>query len=1125
MSETRSASRKRVLVPCELVTATVVLAPSEVPTHLEKLVLKAIDKGAASISELNLIFAIGTRPMLRLILDLLNRGLVLFNFGTGEVRLAPYVTELIRDNRIDTIGSSERTFRRVFLLRDLIAGTILPRRKRSVSGALPRIPPLLEPDSKSALGADAILREVRAQHSGRTTRSGRPLHVLDIFFEPTDLSDNEVTGGIRDLELELNYQTDPDSDMLSVTIEYPEDLPWRTRVELEKVLTRLANEDHPLAVFGDARARSTVAVIPRPVAGLAHNIQALTSLATRLEHADAGTFSHWQDTMEHAVSAIRDALEFNVKRGTIELLSTSARQIDIIKVIITSAQQQIVMACPFVHYNAIGQFRNELEQALGRGRNVFLLFGIGDDPPLDTGVANWLYDLKARYTNQLFFSERSARCHAKFVVGDANNLLLTSYNFFSALPGDVFEFGIQLKAESPIAAGELDNSSPICQPAVDLLAISRELFPEYAQGQLINAHPTQFGVRETHKSILPEVPHPPTPDNDPFAAERVRLWKHYARQVVSLSAQAGATFHLVRDAQHRQMLFDALRTSQCRLLVLSDQLSTRMVNRRFTEALEACLTRGTMVTLAFRRPEQAAYEMLMRLHNSHAGNLHLLDLGGVQLAAKRGVESHAKVLVSDDWAVISSFNFLSFSGEYEGAERFSSRTEIGLAIYGISTVDDVLGHIYSGLPELPVFPTMANAITERCSFVGSQPNCAQASSRDLGKLFDELAGTLTTGSGPDLTGQDAVMFSQPIAAWFGAAATPDVALAELSELEAVGVPFLPQAIAAYIRQFHNPIAGRDQSLKETLARELWWGPKRCSHGVTLLLHSLPQTNRSLPPLAIARLDGFCNDGRITSQMFDDVVLGCDDPDVGAGVACLAIPRVLFYSDPPLQALDLLQSSLQEGISAWAEKCLRFRGSWPTGLKDVNLSTLRRSDDLVEELEGTRRVAVEELRRCIGIRPDFTLGRKSWGLLVNRPGGLSELLKAVEEGNAKRTSALLNSQYSGSPDELLDSAVAEAATSMNLRTRPQIIAARRRTYVDHLAKVRRLTSSWVGAVDHFVEVRDVQAPDRVTKLASELAKDSAVVRRLGEQLSAEKDYRYPLLRDLIASLEPLLRLAL
>jgi hypothetical protein len=143
MSEVTATSRHGVIIPCETLTATVVFAPSDVPTKLEELVLTAIHKGARTIGELNVIFSIGTRPMLRLVLDLLNRSLVSFNFGTGEIHLTQYVSELIDTNMLREIGSSDRTFKRVSLLRDLIAGTILPRRKRGNLSRAQRLPALL----------------------------------------------------------------------------------------------------------------------------------------------------------------------------------------------------------------------------------------------------------------------------------------------------------------------------------------------------------------------------------------------------------------------------------------------------------------------------------------------------------------------------------------------------------------------------------------------------------------------------------------------------------------------------------------------------------------------------------------------------------------------------------------------------------------------------------------------------------------------------------------------------------------------------------------------------------------------------------------------------------------------
>jgi len=1006
----------------------------------------------------------------------------------------------------------------------------LPRRKRANIGTAKRLPALLEPDSKSAIGADAIVREVRALQTGRTTRSGRPLHVLDIYFDPPNMSGDDTAGSIRELELELSYYIDPDSDNLKVSIEYPEDLPWRTRVELEKKLTQLANENDPVGVFKDLRARAAVVHAPTTALGQRPQVEGLKSLVKRLESADEGTFTHWQQNLERAALPIRETLELYGAHVVAEVISGADRHVEVIKQMITSAQRQIVLACPFVHTNATWQFREEIGRALGMGRTIFLLLGMGDDLLLEAGVANWLYDLKHQYGNQIFFSSRSARCHAKFVIGDASDLLLTSYNFLGSLPGPVFEVGMRVMADNGTGAAGSTSHTVVARPALDLLALTKEIFPEYAEGQLISANPAQFGICRADEVTIGEFPRLEVPEEDAFTPERRALWKrawhHYAQRLAVLTAEAGSTYQLVRNSEHRQLLFEALRTAEHRLLVLSDQLSTRVVNRRFVEELGNCLTRGVEVTLVYHRPERAAEETLIHVRGEQPALLRLLRVGsGTSSSSEiRELESHAKVLVCDNWAVVSSFNFLSFAGEYEGAERFDTRTEIGLSMHGANAVENLLTHVKQGIPGLSIFPLASEKLLHTEVLATETTSETGTLNRDLGALLDELSAVLGEQGASAASAEQSLILAQPIAAWFSAIDKPETGLAELVELDAVRAPFLAQAIAAYLSRYSTIEADKLQIWVEKLARELWWGADRCSHGVSLLLQATTLRSVSVPPAGLAMLDAFCKDGRVTSQMFEEAVITCDSPELATAIACLALPRSLFHEDPPIQALDLLQGNVDPAIAPWIDKCLSFRMSFPAGLKQLDLTSLKKSEDVANEIESVRGAFVQELQRCIAVRPDFKLGKRAWSILINKPGGLAELLRAAENRQSKQVGVFLHEQYSSPADELLDDAVAEAAISLNLSPRLQIIAARRRTYVDHLAKLVRLARAWVKASGGIRNSMDALAPDKVKHVGSILAKDVPGITAFAEKLLIDSDYRYPIVVDLLTSTEHLLRLS-
>src|SRR5687768_2807497 len=115
--------RTTLLIPCEMFSVKAILAPSEPLTPLERLVLRAIHAGGDTVDTLNMMFAIGLRPMLRLVLDFLDRSLVTFNFSTGQIRVTPVVAERIRTNTLQKIEAGGRSEHKIPLMRELISGT------------------------------------------------------------------------------------------------------------------------------------------------------------------------------------------------------------------------------------------------------------------------------------------------------------------------------------------------------------------------------------------------------------------------------------------------------------------------------------------------------------------------------------------------------------------------------------------------------------------------------------------------------------------------------------------------------------------------------------------------------------------------------------------------------------------------------------------------------------------------------------------------------------------------------------------------------------------------------------------------------------------------------------------
>ena len=102
------------------------------------------------------------------------------------------------------------------------------------------------------------------------------------------------------------------------------------------------------------------------------------------------------------------------------------------------------------------------------------------------------------------------------------------------------------------------------------------------------------------------------------------------------------------------------------------------MDKAFADHILHCVQRGVQVTLVYRR---ARRDIRRTRSCAVAGHTGQAPDGPGQAPAEQQ-DSHAKVLVVDDEAMVTSFNFLSFDGYYGGVGRRRQRAEVGVRIFG-----------------------------------------------------------------------------------------------------------------------------------------------------------------------------------------------------------------------------------------------------------------------------------------------------------------------------------------------------------------------------------------------------------------------------------------------------------
>lgn len=125
--------------------------------------------------------------------------------------------------------------------------------------------------------------------------------------------------------------------------------------------------------------------------------------------------------------------------------------------------------------------------------------------------------------------------------------------------------------------------------------------------------------------------------------------------------------------EHPHWLESALENSKKRLLIISPWVHERVVNQRFISQLERLLQNKVKVVIAWgfgtdreeetKKSSTVPLRNLMRLANKYRDYFTFIKMH----------ESHAKILISDDIYIATSFNWLSFMG----SKRKKYRTEFG----------------------------------------------------------------------------------------------------------------------------------------------------------------------------------------------------------------------------------------------------------------------------------------------------------------------------------------------------------------------------------------------------------------------------------------------------------------
>ena len=498
------ATPLEIYLPCEVLTIKVQVGPQEHLSPLEGLFLEAVHESVNHFHELVDLFGIGHRPTLDLVFDLWRRGYLILDLARGAVHLDSRVEELLADGRLDELPGGESTDEIREVMQDMISGHVL-----SVSGR--RKPPssrMIVPAEHLDVGVQDIttadLLSALRRIVDTEEQHGRRKKVLSAHLSLSQLNRSREQ---KWLPVHIDCTSDEETRRVEVRLRDGVSLATAARAKVVERIMQIVEDlpDSPFTKYLLENAATGTPSLP-DVDDLLHELDEKIKGPAAL---DPSLHSQRQEQLD----AVADKFdEWLIERHEAEVASEIVighdEHSESVTALVRNAARQILMVCPWLNYDTVIRLRSTLGDALDRGVQVFLLWGIRPDDKLDQRVGNMLVELRHGYPALFFVSQRSSRTHAKLVVQDGRRALVTSLNFLLPSSSDTTEVGVLVSAR---------DSQVYCPPLERLLHWARSVYPEFTPAQSLYLTREDFsrsGVSGTMSAPCPQRPVPPLVDRE-----------------------------------------------------------------------------------------------------------------------------------------------------------------------------------------------------------------------------------------------------------------------------------------------------------------------------------------------------------------------------------------------------------------------------------------------------------------------------------------------------------------------------------------------------------------------------------------------------------------------------------
>jgi hypothetical protein len=675
------------LVPCRPVVVEVRLGSDEVLTPLERAFVEAIQVGEHNFGTLTRVLGVNRRVALDLIFDLWQSGMVVVDITSSVVDLSEATKrDLAAKGIIGLAGVAGRAETRE-LMQDQVTGQLLSTRHHSPSRptngrVVPaKAPPRLEEISSRALRAplaDDIKHDRRLRGHARVMEARLASHTT-----PRE-------GHSYWLRIRVERSVLPTGD-IDVTVLHHDALTQMTRVEMAQQILA-AIEEAPDAEFAAFLREGADEGIEVPDIDPVRELDQLLRWTNDLDGLEAGRGATRHLQLETSGSLLERWLVSGEAGDHVAIALVGGPPNEAaVEELMASPRKQLVVVSPTPDNKRWRLHLPRVEAALETGCQVFLLWGTERGSVLASDIAPAIAQLQQRYPRHFFFSsDRSVSMRTDMVISDDRAALITSAGAFTPRHGGAVELGVQVSATA--------EETP-CLPVEQLLRWCRDAYPEsaIASAMLVLAEDFRAAAEVERASIkLPLQPAPPPGAHAHLAGPEMHVWRRgwegYAAAISALVAERGMTgIRLVQGAEHRLVLHRALRTAERRLLVAGRELGADVVDEGFVALLRSRLLRHVEVGLVIEGFAAAGGPgPILADLRSEFDELRLVD----------GKPTRAHVLVADDMALISSFEFLSNHNYFEQAQggRRRRSSHVGVLVRDPVFVDELLRLLGEAFP-------------------------------------------------------------------------------------------------------------------------------------------------------------------------------------------------------------------------------------------------------------------------------------------------------------------------------------------------------------------------------------------------------------------------------------------